>query len=225
MPWIQLSFLLLRLLLEDRILIAVLVKLWSCCICCPERCECGVEGFPFLLLEGLRHLAVLLIHIFKQDLGCSIPFHGNLEKRAVQVRFCSCSSEQLYVICCFLLYNVDVQGLDVKKKKRVLTFDWFGSYLITLKRWIRSTNHLRNEVGSKLWNGIKDLFFCFVVTYLYFIYLFMWVFWQFARTTTNPTTYWTSYKPNEHIKHRRVTNVHKKVRTRMQRKGINPFHR
>jgi hypothetical protein len=112
----------------------------------------------------------LLIHIFKQDLGCSIPFHGNLEKRAVQVRFCSCSSEQLYVICCFLLYNVDVQGLDVKKKKRVLTFDWFGSYLITLKRWIRSTNHLRNEVSSKLWNGIKDLFFCFVVIYLYFFF-------------------------------------------------------
>jgi hypothetical protein len=144
----------------------------------------------------------LLIHIFKQDLGCSIPFHGNLEKRAVQVRFCSCSSEQLYVICCFLLYNVDVQGLDVKKKKRVLTFDWFGSYLITLKRWIRSTNHLRNEVGSKLWNGIKDLFFCFVVTYLYFIYLFMWVFGQFARTMTNLTAHWTFCKPNKHIKHR-----------------------
>jgi hypothetical protein len=112
----------------------------------------------------------LLIHIFKQDLGCSIPFHGNLEKRAVQVRFCSCSSEQLYVICCFLLYNVDVQGLDVKKKKRVLTFDWFGSYLITLKRWIRSTNHLRNEVSSKLWNGIKDFFF-YSGLLVFFIYL------------------------------------------------------
>lgn len=45
-------------------------------------------------------------------------------------------------------------------KKEEEGFDWFGSYLITLKRWIRSTNQLRNEVSSKLWNEIKDLFFC-----------------------------------------------------------------
>jgi hypothetical protein len=129
----------------------------------------------------------LLIHIFKQDLGCSIPFHGNLEKRAVQVRFCSCSSEQLYVICCFLLYNVDVQGLDVKKKKRVLTFDWFGSYLITLKRWIRSTNHLRNEVSSKLWNGIKDLFFCCGLLVFFSGYLdSLRALWLISRLTEHP---------------------------------------
>ena len=200
----------------DRILIAVLVKLWSCCICCPERCECGVEGFLFLLLEGLRHLAVLLIHIFKQDLGCSIPFHGNLEKRAVQVRFCSCSSEQLYVICCFLLYNVDVQGLDVKKKKRVLTFDWFGSYLITLKRWIRSTNHLRNEVSSKLWNGIW-------LTRIF--YLFMWVSGQFAHTMTNLTAHWTYCKSNKHIKHYESDRRAQKDSNLDAEERISPFHR
>ncbi|KAJ6901386.1 hypothetical protein NC651_019216 [Populus alba x Populus x berolinensis] len=54
----------------------------------PRERECGEEGFLFLRLKGLRHLPALLIHIFKQDLGCSIPFHGNLEKRAVQARFC-----------------------------------------------------------------------------------------------------------------------------------------